>query len=151
MLAVGNDAQFARFAALAGHPEWAEDPRFATNPARVAHREALIPLIAEVLRQRPRQAWLSALEAAGVPAAPINDLAEVFADPQVQARGLVQPLTHPAAEAIALVRQPVLFSGQTMSSERPPPRLGEHTEALLRELGVDDATLAALRREGSCG
>lgn len=149
MLAVGNDAQFARFAALAGHPEWAEDPRFATNPARVAHREALIPLIAEVLRQRPRQAWLSALEAAGVPAAPINDLAEVFADPQVQARGLVQPLTHPAAGQVALVRQPVLFDGAPLFSERPPPTLGQQGPELLAELGLNREALARLREEGA--
>ncbi|GIX32265.1 MAG: CoA transferase [Lysobacterales bacterium] len=149
MLAVGNDAQFARFAALAGHPEWADDPRFATNPARVAHREALIALIAEVMRQRPRQAWLSALEAAGVPAAPINDLAEVFADPQVKARGLVQPLPHPAAGQVALVRQPVLFDGAPLFSERSPPTLGQQGPELLAELGLSAEALARLREEGA--
>lgn len=151
MLAVGNDAQFARFAALIGHPEWAEDPRFSTNPARVAHRETLIAAIAEVLKQRPRAAWLEAFLAAGVPAAPINDLAEVFADPQVRARALVQHLEHPAAGPIPLVRQPVLFEGQVLSSERPPPRLGEHGEALLQELGHGSAELARMREEGVIG
>jgi crotonobetainyl-CoA:carnitine CoA-transferase CaiB-like acyl-CoA transferase len=151
MLAVGNDAQFARFAALVGHPEWAKDPRFSTNPARVAHREALVAAIATVLRQRPRVVWLEALSAAGVPAAPINDLSEVFADPQVRARALVQHLEHPAAGPIPLVRQPVLFDGQALFSERPPPRLGEHGEAILRELGHGPAELARMREEGVIG
>ncbi len=151
MLAIGNDGQFARFAALAGHPEWATDPRYATNPARVANRDRLVAEIAAVMRRRPRAAWLAQLQAEGIPAAPINDLAEVFADPQVQARGLVQPVAHALASAIPLVRQPVLFAGQPVSCSRGPPVLGEHGEALLGELGLGAAELERLRREGVIG
>ncbi|MDW8480223.1 MAG: CaiB/BaiF CoA-transferase family protein [Xanthomonadales bacterium] len=150
MLAVGNDAQFARFAAVAGHPEWATDPRFATNPARVAHREPLVAAIAEVLRARPRAAWLAELERAEVPAAPIQDLAEVFADPQVRARAMTLELEHPLGP-LRLVRQPVLFDGEAPTSARPPPRLGEHTAAVLGELGLAPEAIAALRAAGIVG
>ncbi len=124
MLAVGNDAQFARFAALAGHAEWAADPRFAQNPARVAHRALLVPLLAAVLATRPTAEWLAGLDAAGVPAAPINDLAQVFADPQVRARGLCVEAPHPNGGVVRMVRHPVRWSLTPPREVSAPPPLG---------------------------
>jgi crotonobetainyl-CoA:carnitine CoA-transferase CaiB-like acyl-CoA transferase len=133
ILAVGNDAQFARFCAVAGRPELARDPRFAVNAGRVRHRAALVPLLAEVLKERSRSAWLDALEAAKVPCGPINDLAEVFADPQVRSRAMTVELPHPLAGTVRVVARPLL---------------GADTDAVLRESGLDAATIAALRADG---
>ncbi|MCU0755253.1 MAG: CoA transferase [Xanthomonadales bacterium] len=124
MLAVGNDGQFARFATLAGHPEWATDPRYASNPARVAQREQLLPMVAGVLAARTTAEWLTGLEAVGVPAAPINDLAQVFDDPQVQARGLCVEVAHPNGGVVRMVRHPVRWSRTPPRAAVAPPTLG---------------------------
>ncbi len=148
IVAVGNDGQFRKFAAVLGAPELAGDQRFATNPARVRHREVLVPLLAEILRGRTRQAWIAALEAAGVPCGPINNLQEVFDDPQVRARGLQVALPHPAAGQVQLVASPMRLSATPPQYDRPPPLLGQHTDQVLRELlGYDAEHIAALRGE----
>jgi len=147
ILAIGNDGQFARFCAIAGHPEWAEDARFATNPQRVAHRAVLIPLLRQATVTRTTREWIAALESAGVPCGPINRLDEVFADPQVRARGLRIELPHPQAGTVPLVANPMRLSASPVVYRNAPPQLGQHTDEVLHEwLGLDEAAIAALRR-----
>ena len=116
ILAVGNDGQFAKFCAVAGRPDLAADARFATNAGRVRHREQLVPIVAGLMRTRMRADWLAALEAAKVPCGPINDLAEVFADPQVRDRGMTTTMPHPLAGVVELVASPIKLAAT-------PPRL----------------------------
>ena len=149
ILAVGNDGQFGRLAAAAGHPEWAGDARFATNAARVANRAAFLEAFTPVSRGRTTADWMAALEAVGVPCGPINDLAQVFADPQVEARGLRVVLPHGAGGEVAVAGNPVKMSGTPPTYRLAPPLLGADTEAVLRErLGMDAAEVARLRAEG---
>jgi crotonobetainyl-CoA:carnitine CoA-transferase CaiB-like acyl-CoA transferase len=133
ILAIGNDGQFARFCEIAGHAEWARDERFATNPARVAHRATLIPLLRQATVMRTTRQWIESLEAAAVPCGPINRLDEVFADPQVVARGLRIDLPHPLAGKVPLVANPVRFSASPVDHGRPPPLRGQHTDEVVAE------------------
>ncbi|MCC5863532.1 MAG: CoA transferase [Wenzhouxiangella sp.] len=152
MLAVGNDPQFARFARLAGHEAWASDIRFAENRARVTHRETLVPMISDVIARRSTQEWLAELRAAGVPAAPINDLAQVFADPQVKARGMVQHLPHPQNPELPTVANPVRFSATPVTYRCAPPLLGADTaEVLERVLGLGPEQTKGLAKDGVIG
>jgi len=151
ILAVGNDAQFQRLCSVAECVDLARDPRFTTNSLRVKHRADLVPLLAERMRQRKRTDWLSALEAATVPCGPINDLDEVFADPQVQARGMKQAMSHPLSDRLALVASPMKLSATPVQLRRPPPLLGEHTDEVLAELGLDAPARQALRARGVIG
>ena len=133
ILAVGNDGQFAKFCAVAGHPEWAADERFATNPARVAHRAVLIPLLRQATVMRSTAEWIAALEDAGVPCGPINRLNEVFADPQVLARGLKVDMPHPQFGSVPLVANPIRLSATPVQYRVAPPTLDEHGAAVLRD------------------
>jgi crotonobetainyl-CoA:carnitine CoA-transferase CaiB-like acyl-CoA transferase len=151
ILAVGNDAQFERFCAVAGCPELARDPRFATNADRVRARGALVPALAALLRRRTRADWLAALEAAKVPCGPINDLADLFADPQVRAREMVVPVAHPLSDALELTASPLRLSATPVEVRRPPPLLGEHTDEVLAEFGIDAAERERLRGVGAIG
>jgi len=148
ILAVGNDSQFAKFCEVAGRPELATDPRFVRNADRVRHRGVLVPLLVEVMKQRPRARWLGALEAAKVPCGPINDLGEVFADPQVCARGMTVELPHPLADKVRLVASPMKLSATPVQYRRPPPLLGEHTDEVLIEAGLSVEELTLLRTAG---
>ncbi|MBP5989557.1 MAG: CoA transferase [Piscinibacter sp.] len=148
ILAVGNDGQFAKFCEVAGRAELSLDARFARNADRVRHRAVLVPLLAELMRTRTKADWLAALEAAKVPCGPINDLAEVFADPQVRARGMTVDLPHPLADHVRLVASPMKFSATPVQYRRPPPLLGEHTDEVLREAGLAGEEIAALRAAG---
>ncbi|WP_313516640.1 CaiB/BaiF CoA-transferase family protein [Pseudomonas sp.] len=149
ILTVGNDGQFRKFCEVAGHVEWADDPRFASNRARVAHRAELIPLIRQATVFRTTAEWVAALERAGVPCGPINDLAQVFADPQVIARGLRVELPHPLAGSVPQVASPIRLSETPVEYRNAPPLLGEHSEQVLREwLGMATEEVAALRERG---
>ena len=150
IIAANNDGQFERLCETAGTPELLEDPDFSSNALRVNNRDRLIPKIEAVTRTRTTAAWMAALEAAGVPCAPVNTLDQVFADPQVQARGMQIRMPHPlAGEDVRLVGSPVRLSRTPVSYRRAPPTLGEHTDEVLAEvLGLDESERAALREEG---
>ena len=151
MLAVGNDGQFTRFCEAAGRAAVSADPRFGTNQARVAHRAELVPLVQEMLKGRTTAGWIEALRAANVPCGPINDLAQVFAEPQVRHRGMRIDLPHPTAGSVPGVRNPAVFSRTPLEYRRAPPELGADTESVLRErLGLTTAKLAELRNSGVC-
>lgn len=146
-VACGNDAQFARLAAAVGAPEWAADPRFATNAARVAHRDVLVPLLAARFATAARDAWVARLVAAGVPATPVLSLPEALADPQAWARGMVATVDDPVAGPIPTVASPF---GAAARPPGPAPTLGGDTAAVLREaLGLSDAEVAALAAAGA--
>ena len=146
ILAIGNDHQFGKFCGVAGHPEWAVDARFATNPQRVANRAVLIPLLRQTTVMRSTREWVAALEAAGVPCGPINRIDEVFADPQVHSRGVRIELPHPLAGTVPLVANPIRLAASPVRYERAPPTLGQHTDEVLSQwLGLDEAAIAALR------
>jgi len=137
-VAVGNDAQFRRFCAVLDTAHLADDARFATNQARVTHREVLVPLLAAATSARNRAELLQALERAEIPAGPVNTIAEVFTDPQVIARRMRLDLPAPdaAGGTIASIRTPIVFSDAQLTLDRPAPRLGEHTAEVLRELAA---------------
>jgi crotonobetainyl-CoA:carnitine CoA-transferase CaiB-like acyl-CoA transferase len=148
IVAVGNDTQFASFCRVIGAPEWAKDARFATNPERVRHRDLLVGLIAGRLAERPTREWLALLEPAGVPCGPINDLAQVFADPQVRHRRMEVRAPHPAAGEVRMVANPMKLSRTPVTYESGPPLLGEHTEEVLGNvLGLGSAEIQRLREE----
>jgi crotonobetainyl-CoA:carnitine CoA-transferase CaiB-like acyl-CoA transferase len=148
-LAVGNDRQFAMVCELLGNPEWASDPRFASNAARVQNREALIPLLQAQFLTRDVDAWVEALLTLGIPCGPINTVSAALADPQVAARGLVHDIRLPNGEATQLVGPAVPFSVTPASVRLPPPALGQHTDTILRkELGIDDIMIAAYHSRG---
>ena len=152
ILAVGNDGQFRRFCDVAGRREWATDDRFATNAARVRHRDTIVPLIDTVMAGRTQREWLAALEQAGIPCGPINRLDQVFGDPQLQARGMRVDLAHPLARSVPQVRAPLRLSGSPLSFAAAPPLLGQHTRDVLRDrLGVDDAAFDDLAARGVIG
>ncbi|WP_349741678.1 CaiB/BaiF CoA transferase family protein [Roseateles cavernae] len=151
ILAVGNDSQFAKFAEIAGRPDWAGDARFAKNADRVRNRELLVPEIAALIKTRPRNSWLAALEAAKVPCGAINNLAEAFADPQAQAREMTVAMAHPLSEQLRLVASPMRLSATPVSYRRPPPLLGQHSQDILAEAGLDEVRVAALRSAGVLG
>lgn len=161
LLAIGNDGQFARFCTAAGQPEWSGDARFASNTLRVQHREALVALMQPVTRTRSAADWIALLEDKAVPCGAINDMAQAFADPQVQARGLVikQPLAlmdkaQSATEnrvnktTVNTVASPLRLSATPPVVRRAPPGLGQHTEEVLAELGLKPADVDALRARG---
>lgn len=145
IVAVGNDAQFRSFAQELGHPEWADNPRFARNSGRVTHREELVPLLAHVMLSRTRDNWLLALEAAGIPAGPINTMEQVYQDPQVVARGLRLDLPTGQGGQLPSVASPLRLSATPVQYRSAPPRLGEHTrEVLSRVLELSPDKVEAL-------
>ncbi|MEX2453286.1 MAG: CaiB/BaiF CoA-transferase family protein [Rhodospirillaceae bacterium] len=149
ILAVGNDGQFRRFCEVAGRVDLADDPRYATNRGRVENRGMLGPILNDVVASRPRSFWLAELEKVGVPCGPINDLAQVFEDPHVQARGARRELEHPVAGMLPTVANPIRYSESPIAYDRPPPGLGQHTDDVLAELlDMDPDTISGLRGQG---
>ena len=147
VVAVGNDGQFQRFCEVLGVPELADDERFRSNPLRVAKRDALVPLLSERLQTRSRAQWLEALEAAGVPSGPIQDLEELFRDPQLVARGL--QIETQGEDRLPGVASPIRFGDGALAGEREAPRLSQHTEEVLgEELGLAPQEIAQLRESG---
>jgi crotonobetainyl-CoA:carnitine CoA-transferase CaiB-like acyl-CoA transferase len=152
ILAIGNDGQFARFCEAAGHPEWATDAKFVDNAARVANRHALIGLIRDAMVRRGTAEWIELLGRHGVPCGPINTLEDVFADPQVQARGMRIEMPDPVAGSLSLVASPIRLSDTPVEYRRPPPQLGEQSrEVLKRMLGLDDVDVDRLQHDGTVG
>jgi len=152
IIAVGNDGQFARMCAVMGRPDWAEDPRFARNVDRVRNRKTLMPMIEAITATRACGDWIAALEAVEVPCGPVNTLSEVFSDPQTQAREMRITMPHAGGPdgTVDLIGNPLKMSETPVTYRQAPPRLGEHTEEVLREtLGLDDAQIAALRASGA--
>jgi crotonobetainyl-CoA:carnitine CoA-transferase CaiB-like acyl-CoA transferase len=149
ILACGNDNLFKKFCEVANCTELASDPRFATNGKRVENRAALTPLLDEIFTRRTTQEWVAALEGAGVPNGPINNLQQVFEEPQVVARKLRIELDHPTAGRVPLVASPMRFSATPIEYSAPPPVLGQHTEEVLKDaLGMSDADIKQLRADG---
>ncbi len=151
LLAIGNNGQFARFCEAAGKPEWASDPRYATNTLRVKHRAVLIPDMEAVTRTRSTAEWIALLEDKAVPCGPINDIAQAFDDEQVKARGLAVPMPRDAGDGIAQivgVASPLRLEATPPVLRHAPPALGQHTDEVLAELGLVPADIAALRAAG---
>jgi crotonobetainyl-CoA:carnitine CoA-transferase CaiB-like acyl-CoA transferase len=146
ILAVGNDSQYAKFCAVANIPELATNPLFATNRNRVHNRGQLVPILEAVMKTRSKADWLGALEAAKVPCGAINSLAEVFADPQIEARKMVTEWQHPVKDDLKLVSSPIRMSATPVRTDLPPPLLGQHTDEVLRGvLNYSDAKLSELK------
>ena len=149
IIAVGNDGQFRRLAEVLGNAALADDPAFASNRARVRNREQLIALLEPLVAAASRDHWLAALEQVGVPCGPINDIAEVFADPQAEARGLAMDLPHETLGSVPSVRSPIRYSRSPDSAGSGPPVLGQHSHAVLAELlGLSEEEIEALEAEG---
>jgi glutaryl-CoA transferase len=145
-LAVGNDSQFGKCAGVLGHPEWAQDPRFSTNRARVENRITLDALIGDALAQDTAESWVAKLKAVGVPCGRINTVAQALDDPHTAARRMVETVTHPTIGELKMLGIPFKFSDTPAAVGRAPPTLGQHTDEILAELGMDTAAIAALRQ-----
>jgi formyl-CoA transferase len=149
IVAVGNDGQFRHFVKMGNREPLADDPRFATNPARIEHRDALIPLLTAMVKEKTKAEWISLLESVGVPCGPINNLQEVFENEQVVARGIQQNVPHPTAGSMKLVASPMRLSKTPVTVRMPPPLLGEHTEEILgATLHYTHEQIAQLRSKG---
>jgi formyl-CoA transferase len=149
-IAVANQKLWQNFCELIGRREWIDDPRFATNAQRVANREVLLPLVAEIMAQKNCDAWMELLVAAAIPCGPVNNMQRLFADPQVLHRSMLAEVPHPTIGMLRLAGVPIKYSETPASIRRPPPLLGEHTDQILAEvLGYPSEQIDALRRQGA--
>jgi crotonobetainyl-CoA:carnitine CoA-transferase CaiB-like acyl-CoA transferase len=149
MLVVGNDAQFAKTCAVLGSEGLATDPKFIKNNDRVVNGKEIMAIFAGLFLKNKVSYWLEQLEKAGVPCGPVNDFAQVFADPHVRSRGMEIKVDHPFEHALSLIRNPIIFSETPVKDYRAPPLLGENTrEVLAAKLGYDDTKVKALRKQG---
>ncbi len=152
ILAVGNDAQFKRFCELAGRSDLASDECYRKNSDRVKNREKLIPQLIDIMHSKHSEEWLDQLNAQGIPCGPINNIDQVFANPQVQHRGMQFELQHPVAGKVASVSNPIRFSETAVTYEKAPPLLGQHTEEILSDLlELDPKQIQQLRAESVIG
>lgn len=148
IVAAGNDSQFRKFVTVGGNPALADDVRFYTNPLRVQNRQILIPLLAQMVKQKTKSVWINLLEAEGVPCGPINNLQEVFDHPQVNARNMTVTMPHPTAGEVTLVSNPIKLSATPVQHHLSPPLLGEHTESILKNLlGYTEGQLTTLKAQ----
>jgi len=147
-LAVGNDAQFARTAEMLGHPEWAKDARFATNRARVENRAMIDGLIADAFKLGSAKTWVDKLRAVGVPCGLINSVMQALDEPHTAARRMVETVAHPTIGDLKMLGVPFKFSDTPAAVRRAPPTLGQHTDEILGEIGMDAAEVQRLRKEG---
>jgi len=147
IVAAGNDGQYKKFVHIGGQPELAEDTRFSTNPARVQYRDTLVPMLADMVKRKTKAEWIALLEEAGVPCGPINQLNEVFNDPQVKARAMQIDLPHPTAGTVKLVACPMKLSATPVNYAGAPPLLGQHTESVLQRLLNYDVNQLQLLKE----
>jgi formyl-CoA transferase/CoA:oxalate CoA-transferase len=147
-LAVGNDDQFGRFCGVAGLPELPRDERFATNPARVVNRDALVALLLPVLRTRPRARWIAALTEAGVPCGAVREVPEVMSDPQIGARRMIEAVQHATLGELKVLGVPIKLSETPGTVRTAPPTLGQHTIPVLRELEFSADTIEQFKRRG---
>ena len=151
ILAVGNDSQFQRFCEIAGRPDLPEDPRFATNGDRLKNRDEIVPIVQELMLQKPTDFWLKALEESSISGGPINRLDQVFADPHVNARDMKLEMDYPATNGgkVTLINSPMRLSEPPTEARLAPPMLGEHTDEVLKDMvGLDEAKLERLRGKG---
>jgi crotonobetainyl-CoA:carnitine CoA-transferase CaiB-like acyl-CoA transferase len=148
VLVIGNDAQFEKLCEVLGFPALSRDERFATNPARVKHQDVLSPQLDQAFARETREHWVARLTEAGVPCGPINTIPEVFDDPQVKAREMLRHLPHPSGTLAPQVASPFRFRNASVEYKNPPPLLGQHSDEVLHELGMDDAKIAQLRERG---
>ena len=146
VIAIGNDRQFAKLAQLAGHPQWIDDSRFATNAARVANRDEIVRLVSEAIGKRPADYWFAKLEEAGIPAGPINRISEALSDVQAQHREMMRTIA-----GVPLVGSPVRVDSERADADLPPPALGEHTAEVLAALGLDPPDIERLRAANVVG
>ena len=147
-LAVGNDAQFSKCAAILGHPEWASDPQFAKNRDRVVNRALVDAMVGEALSRDSASNWIGKLQAAGVPCGRINTVAQAFTDPHTAACRMIETVAHPTIGDLTIVGIPFKFGGTPTAVKRPPPTLGQHTKEILsQDLGMDDQSILSLREQ----
>jgi crotonobetainyl-CoA:carnitine CoA-transferase CaiB-like acyl-CoA transferase len=148
-LGAGNDRLFRRLSEILGHPEWNEVPEFADNASRVRHQAALAERIEAITAARPRGEWLALFDANDIPCGPINDYAQVFADPQVSARQMVVETAHPTLGRLRTLGSPIKMSATPPDVTRRAPMLGEHTDDILTGAGFTAEEIAALRQSGA--
>ena len=146
IIAVGNERQFARLAEMCGHPEWTGDQKFASNAERVANRGEIVRLVGQAIAQKPAAEWLAQLDAAGIPAGPINRISQALGDVQAQHRQMVRTIA-----GAPLVGSPVRFDGERADSDLPPPALGEHTAEVLAQIGIGGRAIEQLSAAGVIG
>lgn len=151
MLAVGNDAQFQRLCKVIGKPQWSKHPHFATNQARVEHREELVAKLTLILLQQPAAEWLPQLQKANIPCAPINTLAQVVQDPQIKFRQMYRQMVDETQRKIPFVANPINYSRTPIAYTKAAPALGNNTEKVLKALGYSAAAIAELRQDGVIG
>jgi crotonobetainyl-CoA:carnitine CoA-transferase CaiB-like acyl-CoA transferase len=151
LLAVGSDLLWRKFCDVVGLQDYRDEPRFKTNATRVVNAAETVGLVQDAIGKRSVDAWIEVMNAAGIPASPVNNIDRALADPQTAARHIVMDYEHPVGGAMKAVAHPVLFEGAERVVRRPPPLHGEHTEDVLRELGVNDEALEALRHKGAIG
>lgn len=147
-IAVGNESQFAKLAGLLGHPEWVEDPRFMRNQDRVENRDVIDDLVQQIVETRTRSAWIDSFDGAGIPAGPINDVAEALGSSQTKGRQMVVEVEHTVAGLIEMLGLPIRFEATPATIRRPPPVLGQHTEEVLGEIGLTSDQVTDLSSRG---